>query len=122
MAMPWSHDPWVQTLRLTYNAAVGAHAACARAITDATIRGEIPSAQLLESENTARLRLDEARAKLHAAMATALAGANAEPLRCVYVLSATLGYRCSLPTGHDGNNLVESTGPKPVSEDVIQPG
>ena len=86
------------------------------------MRGENPSAQLLESEKTARLRLDEAREKLHAAMATALAGANAEPQHCVYVLSATLGYRCSLPAGHDGNHLVESSGQKQVLEEVIQPG
>ena len=86
------------------------------------MRGEIPSAQLLESEKAARCRLDEAREKLHAAMATALAGANAEPQRCVYVLSATLGYRCSLPTGHDGNHLVESSGQKQVLEEAIQSG
>jgi len=86
------------------------------------MRGEIPSAQLLESEKAARFRLDEAREKLHAAMATALAGANAEPQRCVYVLSATLGYRCSLPTGHEGNHLVESSGQKQVLEEAIQSG
>ena len=86
------------------------------------MRGENPSAQLLESEKQARLRLEDAREKLHAAMTRALAGANSEPQHCVYVLSANLGYRCSLPAGHDGNHLVESSGQKKALEEIIQPG
>ena len=111
--MPWSHDPTVQTLRLTYNAAVGAHAACARAITDATMRGEIPSQQLLESENKARLRFNSARKAAHRD-SRALLAAESRPPQCAYVLSDSLSYRCSLPAGHEGNHYVEAGDPQQV--------
>ena len=86
------------------------------------MRGETPSAQLLEAEKQARFRMDDAREKLHAAMTRALAGANAEPQRCVYMLSTSLGYRCSLPAGHDGDHHVEAGGQKQVLEEIIQRG
>jgi hypothetical protein len=70
--MPWSHDSATQSLRLTYNAAVAAHSNCVRALTEASMRGEGPSSALVEAERAARQSLEEARAKLHAAMASAL--------------------------------------------------
>jgi hypothetical protein len=70
--MPWSNDPTMQALRLTYNAAVDAHATCSRGLTEAVIRGEQPSAPLIEAEARAKARLNEARAKLHEAMALAM--------------------------------------------------
>jgi hypothetical protein len=70
--MPWNSDPAIQALRLTYNAAVDAHSGCARAVTDAVLRGEEPSAALLEVEAKAKATLSEARKKLHAAMARAM--------------------------------------------------
>jgi hypothetical protein len=72
--MPWNDDPAVQALRMTYNAAVSAHSGCAKALTDAALRGEAPSLQMVEAEAKARARLDEARDRLHAAMALAAAG------------------------------------------------
>jgi len=62
----------MQALRLTYNAAVDAHATCSRALTESVIRGEQPAAPLLEAEARAKARLSEARAKLHEAMARAM--------------------------------------------------
>jgi hypothetical protein len=70
--MPWSHDRATQSLRLTYNAAVAAHSNCLRALTEASMRGGGPSPALVEAERGARLKLEEARARLHAAMASAL--------------------------------------------------
>jgi hypothetical protein len=70
--MPWNDDPTMQALRLTYNAAVAAHADRARAITDATLCGETPSPAAIEAEAKARLQLAAAREKLHAAMARAM--------------------------------------------------
>jgi len=76
-AMPWNDDQAVQALRMTYNAAVSAHAGCSRALTDAALRGERPSPEMVEAEAKARARLDEARDRLHAAMARAAAGNKA---------------------------------------------
>jgi hypothetical protein len=70
--MPWTHDSATQALRLTYNAALAAHSNCSRALTEAHMRGEVPSPELIAAERSARLKLDEARGKLHAAMASAL--------------------------------------------------
>jgi hypothetical protein len=70
--MPWSHDQATQSLRLTYNAAVAAHADCSRALTEASMRGEAPSPALVEAALAARLKLEDSRARLHAAMASAL--------------------------------------------------
>ena len=76
--MPWTHDRDTQSLRLAYNAAVAAHSNCSRTLTEASMRGDIPSPALLEAERTARLRLEHARAKLHEAMASEL-GPVTEP-------------------------------------------
>lgn len=72
--MPWNDDSVIRSLRLAYNAALDAHAACHRALTEAVMRGELPSPTLLGSESAAKVRLIDARAKLHAAMSTAMNG------------------------------------------------
>jgi hypothetical protein len=77
--MPWNDDVAMQALRLTYNAAVSAHMACVRALTEATLRGDVPDPTLVEAERTAKLRLTEARKKLHDAMAHAITGSDTEP-------------------------------------------
>jgi hypothetical protein len=70
--MPWTNDPEIQALRLRYNAAVSAHAACARALTEAAMRGDLPTQAAVEAEAKARERMNDARAQLHVAMARAL--------------------------------------------------
>jgi hypothetical protein len=75
-AMPWNKDAVIQSLRLTYNAAVSAHLACSRALTEATSRGDIPTLPLVEAEQKAKVRLEEVRAKLHRAMVSAISGAD----------------------------------------------
>ncbi len=78
--MPWSNDPAVQSLRLTYNAAITAHATRSRALTDAALRGEQATPEMIEAEAKAKARLTEAREKLHAAMARAMtAGGTVKP-------------------------------------------
>jgi hypothetical protein len=74
--MPWSHDEAIRTLRLSYNAAVSAHADCMRKLTEAAIRGEAPSAAQVQAEASARAYLDSAREKLHTAMAATLTPSN----------------------------------------------
>ena len=76
--MPWNKDAAIQTLRLTYNAAVSAHAACSRALAEATLRGDVPTPTLVEAERNAKQRLEEARRKLHQAMAAAIGGTDTE--------------------------------------------
>jgi tellurite resistance protein len=71
--MPWNSNPAMQALRLTYNAAVAAHASCSRALTEATLRGGQASPELIEAEAKAKARLAEAREMLHTAMAVAMA-------------------------------------------------
>jgi len=71
-------DPDRAALRMAYNVAVSAHAECARALTQALMRGgEIPAA-LVEAEATTRRKREEARRRLQAAMARAL-GPPPEP-------------------------------------------
>jgi len=78
--MPWNSDPTMQALRLTYNAAVAAHAACARALSEAVLRGDQPTPDLVKAEARAKARLSEARERLHTAMAAAMgAGGTATP-------------------------------------------
>ena len=72
--MPWDDDPAMHALRMTYNAAVTAHAGWSRALTEAMMRGEHPSEALIESEAKARANLNNARKKLHGAMALAIGG------------------------------------------------
>jgi hypothetical protein len=76
--MPWSDDGAVRMLRLSYNAAVSAHADCARKLTEATIRGESPSTILVQAEASARAGMNSAREKLHAAMAASMAPSRDE--------------------------------------------
>jgi dihydroxyacid dehydratase/phosphogluconate dehydratase len=71
--MPWNSNPTMQALRLTYNAAVAAHAACSRALMEATLCGGQASPELIEAEAKAKALLAETRARLHNAMALAMA-------------------------------------------------
>ena len=74
--MPWNNDAAIQSLRLTYNAAVSAHAACSRALAEATLRGDVSTPTLEEAARKAKLRLEEARTNLHQAMARAINGTD----------------------------------------------
>ena len=67
--MPWKHDSAIAALRVAYNVTVTAHADCARALTGALMRGDAGTKMLVEAEVTARRQKEEARRKLHAAMA-----------------------------------------------------
>jgi hypothetical protein len=73
VAMPWSHDPNVQALRLKYNAAFAAHQASARGLSQAGVGGTVPSSAAVDSEARARVGLVSARAALFAAMAAIVA-------------------------------------------------
>jgi hypothetical protein len=57
---------------MAYNVAFAAHANCARALTEALMRGDEDTEMLVEAESTVRRQKEEARKKLHAAMARAL--------------------------------------------------
>ena len=70
--MPWSNDKTVRLLRLAYNAAVAAHAGSARALLEAAMRGDTPTAELVERERRAKAKLEESRKQLHEAMARAV--------------------------------------------------
>ena len=70
----------VQELRMRYHAAYTAYQACARAVTEATMSGSIPSPTLLEQEARALGALTKSRASLLAAM-TDSTGAVAPPPR-----------------------------------------
>jgi hypothetical protein len=72
--MPSNNDRAMDALRITYNAAVTAHAGCTRALTAVALRGEQAPSDMLEAEAKARIHLTEARARLHSAMARAMAG------------------------------------------------
>ena len=72
--MPPSPTAALQELRLRYHAAYTAYQACVRAVTEATMSGEIPSPTLLEQEAKALGALTKTRANLLAAMAAGAAG------------------------------------------------
>jgi len=72
--MPWNDAPTIQALRMTYNAAVAAHASCTRALTRVALSGEQAQPDMVAAEVKAKARLVEAREKLHAAMALAMVG------------------------------------------------
>ena len=69
--MAWIGDPVIRSLRLAYNAAVAAHSDSARALTAALMNDNATPA-LIEAELSTRGQRDEARRKLHAAMAKTL--------------------------------------------------
>ena len=56
--MPWTHQSDTAFLRMAYSVAVTAHAECARALTEALIRGEAAPAALIEAELKARYERD----------------------------------------------------------------
>ena len=72
--MSWNDDAAMQSLRRAYNAAVAAHADCSRALTEASFRGDLPSQDAVDAEAKARATMNDARARLHVAMARALTG------------------------------------------------
>ena len=72
--MPIDNDAAMQALRMTYNAAVTAHAGCTRALTDVALRGEQAPSDMVEAAAEARACLAEARERLHTAMALAMVG------------------------------------------------
>ena len=72
--MTGGNDATLQSLRLTYNAALAAHQGCMRALTEASMAGTSPSAASVESEARARHELDRARGRLLAAMTEAITG------------------------------------------------
>jgi hypothetical protein len=74
--MPWNDDSATQSLRLTYNAAVSAHAECSRALAEAASSGSLPSQAATEAEAKAKARLNDARAQLYVAMTRAIEGAG----------------------------------------------
>jgi hypothetical protein len=59
----------LQELRMKYTVAYEAYKVCVRALTDAGLNGNKPSAELLANEMKALQRLTEARANLIAALA-----------------------------------------------------
>jgi hypothetical protein len=78
MGMPPLAEAALQELRLRYHAAYAAYQACVRAVTEATMSGQIPSPMLLEQEAKALGALTKTRANLLAAMMTG-AGNEAAP-------------------------------------------
>ncbi len=77
--MPPVTEAMLQELRMRYHAAYTAHRACARAVSEATMNGSLPSATMLEHEAKALGALNKLRADLMAAMAAD--AANGEPPR-----------------------------------------
>jgi hypothetical protein len=71
-------DQGIAALRMAYNVAVSAHADCARSLTEALMRGGVVSEALILAESKARAQKEEARRKLHAALARSL-GPPREP-------------------------------------------
>jgi hypothetical protein len=74
--MPPPPDAVLQDLRLRYQAAYAAYQACATAVTEATMSGEVPSPTLLEQEAIVLGALTKARANFLAAMAHAARAAE----------------------------------------------
>jgi hypothetical protein len=66
---------------MAYNVAFAAHANCARALTEALMRGDEDTETLVEAESTARRQKEEARKKLHAALARALGAPHQPPTK-----------------------------------------
>jgi hypothetical protein len=67
--MPGASEAALQELRMRYRAAHAAYQACVRAVTEATMSGDLPSPTLLEQEARALAALTKLRANLLAAMA-----------------------------------------------------
>jgi hypothetical protein len=65
-------DRDLAALRVAYNVAITAHAECAKALTEVLMRGGEMPAALVEAEAMTRRQREEARRRLHAAMARAL--------------------------------------------------
>ena len=77
--MPCADNSTIQSLSVNYTAALAGYRACARALMDARIEGIIPSSHLVNAEETARLELEAARAKLLTATEVIAGGVDFEP-------------------------------------------
>ena len=66
--MPRATETHLQELRMRYQVAYTAYQACVRAVTEATMSGEVPSPALLQNEAKALAALTEVRTTLLAAM------------------------------------------------------
>jgi hypothetical protein len=75
--MPGASEAALQDLRMRYRAAHAAYQACVRAVTEATMSGDLPSPTMLEREARALAALTKLRTSLLAAMAEQ--GAGSEP-------------------------------------------
>jgi len=67
--LPPTSDAQLQSLRLKYNVAYTAYRSLVKAVTEAAMEGKTRSAETVEHEAKALFELNEARAKLLAAMA-----------------------------------------------------
>ena len=67
--MPRVTEAALQDLRMRYRTAHAAYQGCVRAVTEATMSGELPSPTLLEREARALAALTKLRSSLLAAMA-----------------------------------------------------
>jgi hypothetical protein len=67
--MPGASEAALHDLRMRYRAAHAAYQACVRAVTEATMSGDLPSPTLLEREARALAALTKLRTNLLAAMA-----------------------------------------------------
>jgi hypothetical protein len=69
MPLPAETEATLRDLRMRYNAAYSAYQSCLIALNEAAMSGQPPSKDLLEKEADALAELNEARAKLIAAIA-----------------------------------------------------
>jgi len=76
VSMPWANNPEIDTLRLKLKAAADAHQSCAAAIRDAGFAGVPASPAMINAEVDARSLVEEARAKLLAAITRAINGVD----------------------------------------------
>ena len=71
--MPWMNDPKIDALLQAYNAAISAHHGADRALLDAGMAGQAPTADMLAAEANARADLTNVRDRLLAAVNDAMA-------------------------------------------------
>jgi hypothetical protein len=72
--MPWANNRTIDSLRMLYNAALSAHRDRHRVLIEARIQGVPIPLAAVEDEMRARQQLEEARAKLLAAITKAVNG------------------------------------------------
>ena len=81
VSMTWSDNPQIRALRMQHKAATDVHAFAATALTAATVDGMIPRPELVEAELKARRVMDEAYAKLLAAMDDVVSAPRSPPAK-----------------------------------------